>query len=145
METRDGEDDASEESLVGDESVKTLHVFARLSLFVDQSVQGRPQPPPRLPPRGEDLIARLPRHRLSQLSVVEEVVVGPVVQRRAAVAPRFALEPDEERVSGRNEVVFLHGFGEGITESLDNFGIVGPGCVVQGEGFAAVTLDGLDG
>lgn len=62
-----------------------------------------------------------------------------------AVASGLALEPDEERVPGGDEVVLLHRFGEGVAEGLDDLGVVWPRGVVKGQGLAAIALDRLDG
>lgn len=64
--------------------------------------------------------------------------------RLPAVTSGLALEPDEQGVSGRDEVVLLHRFREGVAEGLDDPRVVRPGGVVERQGLAAVAVGRLD-
>lgn len=75
----------------------------------------------------ESLVALRPCEGFSAPAVVKEVVVGPVVERRAAVTAGLALEAHEERVTSGHEVVLLHRAGERVTERLDDLRVIGPG------------------
>lgn len=50
-------------------------------LFVDEGVKRRPQPTLGLSPRCENFVALLSGYGFSEFCVVEEVIVGPVIQR----------------------------------------------------------------
>lgn len=109
-----------------------MDVLAGRSLLVNQRIQRRCDGPFGGPPRGENLVALTPRDGFTHLCVVKEVVMSPVVERGAAVASGLAFEANEKGVSGRDEVEFLHGFGERVAEGLDDFRVVWPGGVVKG-------------
>lgn len=57
-----------------------MDIFSRRRLFVDQRVERGPEPARALLPGGYDLVARGPGDGLAEAGVVEEVVVGPVVE-----------------------------------------------------------------
>lgn len=57
-----------------------------------------------------------------------------------AVASSLALEPDEQSVSRRHEIVLLHRLGERVAERFDYPGVIGPGRVVQRQRLPAVPV-----
>lgn len=77
----DFEDDPGEEALVRHEPVLAVDVLSRARLLVNEGVERRAHPALRTLPRGEYFIANRVRDRVSEVGVVEEIVMSPVVQR----------------------------------------------------------------
>lgn len=78
---RNGQYDSSIQSPICDKSIKACYIIPRLDLLVYQRIQWWSQPSFCLFPWREDFITRLPRNSFTQFSVVEKVIMGPIVQR----------------------------------------------------------------
>lgn len=77
----DSEDDPGVEAAVRDEGVLAGEVLAGGGPLVDEGVERRPEVPGDRVPGGELFVAGGPFHGRPEVSVVEEVVMGPIVER----------------------------------------------------------------
>ena len=78
--TQDRQNYSCIDPLISHKSIKTVHILPRRRLLIHQGIQRRPESSGSLLPGGDDFITGSSRNRFSETSVVEEVVVGPVVE-----------------------------------------------------------------
>ena len=75
-----GKDDAGKDPLVCHKAVEASDILSRVSSFVHQSVEWRPEPAAGRAPTGEHFVTCRIRDSIPVSWVVEEIIMGPVVE-----------------------------------------------------------------